>query len=47
MPEAEGTRDVPLKYLVIEAFNNLLFASPVEHAPSGAVYEKRTPSSLR
>ena len=47
MPEPEDSREVPLKYLVIEAFNNLLTPSQVEQAPSSAVYEKREPSSLR
>lgn len=46
MPESEGSREVPLKYLVIEAVNNLLSPSPVEQAPSSAVYERREPSSL-
>lgn len=47
MPGSEGGREVPLKYLVVEAINSVLSPSLVEQPPSEAVYERRQPSSLR
>ena len=43
---SESGREVPLKYLIIEAFNNLMRPTTIDQAPSDAVYEKRQPSSL-
>jgi len=46
LPEPEGGREVPLRYLVVEAVNSILNPSLVEQPPSEAVYERRQPSSL-
>jgi RsiW-degrading membrane proteinase PrsW (M82 family) len=47
LPESEGSRGASLKYLVIEAVNNLFSPSLVKQPPSRSVFEKRRPSPLR